>query len=99
MAYCSNDPDAPEFCDAANVDENCNGLADDADPLVGGTVAFFADSDGDGFGNAAVSLQRCDVDAGFVTDATDCDDTNISINPDALDDPALPEDANCDGSP
>ena len=56
------------------------------------------DVDGDGFGDLGAALDTCslDVPAGYVTDATDCDDNNAAMNPgvaeicNGLDD-------NCDG--
>lgn len=44
---------------------------------------FYADADGDGFGDASRPLTACYVPVGYVTDNTDCDDTNANVNPDA----------------
>ncbi|MEC8423103.1 MAG: putative metal-binding motif-containing protein, partial [Myxococcota bacterium] len=45
-------PGAPEDCDG--IDDDCNGIVDDS-PSIGGTM-FHADSDGDGFGDPAISV-------------------------------------------
>ncbi len=44
---------------------------------------FYADTDGDGFGDPAASIQGCfqTPPQGFVRNADDCDDTNEFINP------------------
>ncbi|MFZ8837145.1 MAG: hypothetical protein ACO3MV_04900, partial [Flavobacteriales bacterium] len=39
-----------------------------------------ADTDSDGFGDAASSQSACTQPAGYVSNSTDCDDTDISIN-------------------
>ena len=46
----------------------------------------YRDGDGDGFGNPAVTAPSCDGNppAGYVLDATDCDDTNPTVHPGAL---------------
>ena len=52
-----------EVCDALNVDEDCDGGADDDDPEgdATGTVAFYPDSDADTFGDSAgTSYTSCD---------------------------------------
>jgi hypothetical protein len=78
-------PDAQEICDVDNVDEDCDGLADDDDDSVdaSGLSSWFADADGDGFGDSTSSSDACDAGSGLVADATDCDDTDAAINPDA----------------
>ena len=40
---------------------------------------YYADTDGDGFGNAAVFVNTCTPAAGYVANSTDCDDTNPAI--------------------
>ncbi len=44
---------------------------------------FYADADGDGYGNASVSIQACTASPGYVNDSTDCDDNNSAIYPNA----------------
>ena len=46
---------------------------------VSGSITYYQDSDNDGFGNAAVSQTGCAPIAGYVTNNTDCDDTNSAI--------------------
>lgn len=76
-------PGETEVCDASDVDENCNGLSDDADSGVDASTysTFYTDSDSDGYGDLSASLQACNQPSGAVTDATDCDDTTATINP------------------
>ncbi len=47
------------------------------------TQAYYQDADGDGYGNAAVTITQCGAPTGFVSDNTDCDDTDPDINPGA----------------
>jgi predicted outer membrane repeat protein len=78
-------PSATEVCDPEDVDEDCDGLADDADPDVdtGGFATLYADEDADGFGQPNPSASGCDAREGLVTDATDCDDASAAVNPGA----------------
>jgi hypothetical protein len=46
---------------------------------ISGSITYYQDSDNDGFGNAAVSQSGCAPIAGYVTNNTDCDDTNSAI--------------------
>ena len=93
-------PNATEVCDDGNVDENCNGDADDADAGVDQSTfsTFYADADADTFGDPLTTNQSCDPTTGFVADDTDCNDAVAAINPGAqevCDDADVDED--CDG--
>lgn len=46
---------------------------------------FYADKDGDGYGNIADSVETCAAPENYVIDNTDCDDSNASIHPGAAD--------------
>ncbi len=78
-------PGAPEQCDG--YDNDCDELVDDADPTVDATTGtlFYADSDGDGYGNRFQSEQACaNPDPANLIEADgDCDDTRAARNPDA----------------
>ena len=72
---------------------------------------FYADADGDGFGDPLVEKIACDAPAGFVKDATDCNDACAVCHPGAeelcdtldndcdqsLDEGYLPSYQDCDG--
>lgn len=75
-------PGGTEVCGGG--DEDCDGLVDDADADVSGTSSFYADEDGDGFGSLTTSTAACVAPAGFVSDATDCDDGAAAYNPGAV---------------
>ena len=76
-------PNAAEVCDG--LDNDCNALADDADPNldVSTGTTFFADADTDGYGDANASSASCVQPAGYVANSDDCDDTNQQTNPSA----------------
>jgi hypothetical protein len=57
---------------------------------------YFADTDGDGFGNVTSDTIACNIPLGYVTDSTDCDDTNPAIHP-TLTDLCNNIDDNCNG--
>ena len=59
-------------------------------------TTYYADTDGDGYGDPNSSVNACIEQAGYVTDNTDCDDTNEDIYPGA---PGTGEyiDNNCNG--
>jgi hypothetical protein len=62
------------------------------------SYTWYEDNDGDGYGDPSSTSSACTQPSGYIADATDCDDTNASINPagqeicDALD-----ADEDCDG--
>ncbi|MEC8425274.1 MAG: putative metal-binding motif-containing protein, partial [Myxococcota bacterium] len=67
-------PSAPERCNEA--DDDCDGEIDE-DVLD----VWFADGDGDGFGDAATSYDSCDPPPGYVADDTDCNDSAADAFP------------------
>ncbi|MEC8423239.1 MAG: putative metal-binding motif-containing protein, partial [Myxococcota bacterium] len=87
-------PGAVETCDG--VDNDCDGETDE-DALD--ATAWFADADGDGFGDDETEVVRCDAPSGFIQQGGDCDDTDGSFHPAAEEtDCTDPHDYNCDGS-
>jgi hypothetical protein len=46
-------------------------------------TSWFQDSDGDGYGNPAVTTQACSAPAGYVANNTDCNDNNAAVYPGA----------------
>lgn len=44
-------------------------------------TTFYADADGDSYGNALVTISACSAPLGYVADNSDCDDNNSAINP------------------
>ena len=86
-------PDADEWCDG--IDNNCDGLTDGTDALDAAT--WYADLDGDGYGDASTGTVGCGA-TGMVTTAGDCDDTAPEVFPGAEDDWYDGVDANCDAA-
>ena len=60
------------------IDENCETARTPVTATVLPLVTYYADADGDGYGNVAVSQQACTQPSGYVTNNTDCDDTASS---------------------
>jgi MYXO-CTERM domain-containing protein len=79
-ANAARNPGAAEICDPTNIDQDCDGLADDADSSATGKTSYYADGDGDGYG-AGAAIPRCDPVAGQVTVNGDCNDANVTIKP------------------
>jgi hypothetical protein len=80
-------PGVPEVCDASDLDENCNTLADDDDPDTDGSslTDYFPDADDDAYGDeTSTGMSLCDPTLYWeTTDATDCDDAVFDVNPGA----------------
>ncbi|MCS6990912.1 MAG: MopE-related protein [Chitinophagales bacterium] len=67
-------PDATEVCNG--IDDNCNVETDE-----GVLSRYYADFDGDMFGDLWVHVAACTAPSGYVSDSSDCNDSNASIHP------------------
>jgi len=103
----SDSVDNGEDCDDTDAEvhpaalETCNERDDDCDSLVDEdvTTLFYADSDGDGYGDLESPTEACEAPANHVDSslANDCDDTEPDVfpgNPEVCDE----LDNNCDGT-
>jgi hypothetical protein len=90
----SVNPEAVEVCD--EVDNDCDGLTDD--DAIDATT-YYADEDGDGFGDPAALVLSCEDTSGLVLDDSDCDDGDSTVNPEAVELCNSGADEDCDGSP
>jgi hypothetical protein len=80
-------PGAWESCDDG-VDNNCDDLADDADPELNPstTSAWYRDEDGDGYGREDDTVSTCLAPVGYIAAGDggfDCDDTDGDVHPGA----------------
>ncbi len=86
-------PGAVETCDGA--DNDCDGTIDEDDAVD--TSIWYADADGDGFGDPSSATISCGPPEGHVSDDNDCDDTEPTTFPGA-DETCDEVDNNCDGT-
>ena len=95
-------PGADELCDG--YDNDCN-LIDDDNAIDAPT--WYTDNDGDEYGTVVGAVVACDQPTDMIADGTDCNDTDNSIHPGAieycntLDDDCngAPDDNTVDGDP
>jgi len=78
-------------------DEACNGDKRFVCEASGEPVTWFADVDGDGFGDDAATVSSTDPVAGRLTSGGDCDDDDDGVHPGAPDACYDALDADCDG--
>jgi len=69
-------PGATEVCDG--TDNNCDLAVDEG---AAAPTTWYADADGDGFGNPSVSTDACAAPFGTVADSSDCDDLDATAFP------------------
>ena len=85
-------PSADETCN--EIDDDCDGETDEDSATDAGS--WYVDHDGDGFGDPTSALVQCEQPEGWVSDATDCDDTDADVNP-LADEVCNGVDDDCDG--
>lgn len=86
-------PGKAELCDG--IDQNCNTLVDEE---ATDALTWYADSDGDGYGNLSSVIEACEKPANASADGTDCDDAQATVNPAQSEVCGDTYDNNCDGT-
>jgi surface antigen len=71
-------PGATEICN--DRDDDCD---DRVDEEASDQSLWFADADGDGYGDPDSAIQACEAESGTVDDDTDCDDQSAATHPGA----------------
>jgi len=81
--------DSDGFGDACDPDADGDGIdssvdCNDLDADIGVADIWYQDLDSDGFGNPAVSMAACNQPPNYVQNDTDCDDTDDTVYPGAI---------------
>lgn len=87
-------PGTPDAKDG--LDNDCDGVVDEDIPPPAYAI-YYRDADGDGFGNPNDQLASESPKSGYVIDANDCNDSDPSTHPGAVD-TCDGKDNNCDGT-
>ncbi len=82
-------PEAIEICD--NKDNDCDDSVDE-----GVMNTYYKDVDGDTYGIPDSTMDACQAPSGYVSDSSDCDDSDAKINPGAIEIGCNDIDENCD---
>ena len=91
-------PGAPETCGDLAVDNNCNGST--AESEANDRLTFYADTDGDGAGDAAATTLACSLPNGYVATAGDgCPADGAKIAPGICGCGTPDSDLDSDGNP
>ena len=64
-----------------NLTADCDDSSYDVTNTCCSLVTWYQDSDGDLYGNASVTTEACDQPEGYVSDNTDCYDSNANAKP------------------
>jgi hypothetical protein len=82
------------------ADEDCDALINDEDPSLGaGSLPpWYTDADGDSYGDPATATYACSQPGGAVSNAEDCLDSDVTVNPGAAEVCNDGLDNNCSGT-
>ncbi len=80
----ANNPGNVEVCDEG--DNDCDALVDDDDASLDllSAITFYPDDDGDTYGNPSFDERTCLAPDGWVSNGSDCDDSDVDVSPSAL---------------
>ena len=75
---------AAEVCN--NEDDDCDGFVDEGSDAnaPAGSLTFFKDADGDGYGDPNIIISQCAMPSTYVSNDQDCDDASVDIYPNAI---------------